>query len=320
MKKNIFKKGLCVLAAAVMLAGCASDSQKEDSAEAEQTAEQSSYTFTDDMGREVTVDNPRRVVTLIGSFTDIWLLAGGSVVGACDDSWSSLNLDLPEDVINTGKVSEPNLEAILSAEPDFIIASVNTSSNVELLETFESMGIACAYFDVSNFDQYLGMLKICCDITGRDDLYEQNGTAVAAQIEAAKERADGSAPRVLYLRSSTKSIQAKGSEGNICGEILAGLGCINIADGDNELLENLSLEAIMKADPDYIFVTPQGSDKEAAIKNIEDTFTSNPAWSTLAAVENGNYYVLDPYLYNLKPNERWGEAYEKMADILYPEK
>ena len=100
--KNIFKKGLCVLAAAVMLAGCASDSQKEDSAEAEQTAEQSSYTFTDDMGREVTVDNPQRVVTLIGSFTDIWLLAGGSVVGACDDSWSSLNLDLPVVVINTG--------------------------------------------------------------------------------------------------------------------------------------------------------------------------------------------------------------------------
>ena len=84
-------------------------------------------------------------------------------------------------------------------------------------------------------------------------------------------------------------------------------------------VENLSLEAIMRADPDYIFVTPQGSDKEAAIANIEETFTSSPAWQTLRAVKEGRYYVLDPYLYNLKQNERWGEAYEKMADILYPE-
>ena len=68
-----------------------------------------------------------------------------------------------------------------------------------------------------------------------------------------------------------------------------------------------------------IYVSKLGSDKEAAIANIEETFTSGPAWQTLRAVKEGRYYVLDPYLYNLKPNERWGEAYEKMADILYPE-
>ena len=34
---------------------------------------------------------------------------------------------------------------------------------------------------------------------------------------------------------------------------------------------------------------------------------------------NGRYYVMDQRLYNVKPNARWGEAYEKLADILYPE-
>ena len=137
------------------------------------------------------------------------------------------------------------------------------------------------------------------------------------QIENAVKKADGSSPEVLYLRTSASSVTAKGSEGNVCGEILSDLGCINIADGNAALSESLSLEAILQADPDYIFVTPQGTDKEAAIANIDHLFTSNPAWQSLSAVKNGNYYVLDPYLYNLKPNERWGEAYEKMADILY---
>ena len=319
MKKMILKTLAVCLGACLLFTGCSSSGNEQAATQEETEVSSTAVTFTDALGREVTVDNPQRVVTLIGSFTDVWLLAGGEVVGACDDSWASLNLDLPEGVINTGKVAEPNLENILSAEPDFVIASVNTSSNVELLDTFDELGITCAYFDVSTFEDYLSMLKICTDITGRSDLYEKNGLDVQKQIEEAEARADGSAPTVLYLRTSTKSIQAKTSEGNVCGEILANLGCVNVADSDETLLESLSLEAIMRADPDYIFVTPQGTDKEDALANIEETFTSNPAWQSLTAVKEGRYYVLDPYLYNLKPNERWGESYEKMADILYPE-
>ena len=319
MKKMILKTLAVCLGACLLFTGCSSSGNEQAATQEETEVSSTAVTFTDALGREVTVDNPQRVVTLIGSFTDVWLLAGGEVVGACDDSWASLNLDLPEGVINTGKVAEPNLENILSAEPDFVIASVNTSSNVELLDTFDELGITCAYFDVSTFEDYLSMLKICTDITGRSDLYEKNGLDVQKQIEEAEARADGSAPTVLYLRTSKKSIQAKTSEGNVCGEILANLGCVNVADSDETLLESLSLEAIMRADPDYIFVTPQGTDKEAALANIEETFTSNPAWQSLTAVKEGRYYVLDPYLYNLKPNERWGESYEKMADILYPE-
>ena len=321
MKKSTYLKLACCMLSCALLAGCGAkseDTNAETQSETVETTAPETYTFTDDLGREVTVNNPQKVVTLIGSFTDVWLLSGGEVVGACDDSWASLNLDLPEGVANTGKVKEPNLETILSLDPDFVIGSVKTSATMELKDTFEELGIPCAYFEVSNFEDYLNMLKICTDITGRADLYETNGTAVQTQIDEAVKRADGSEPEVLYIRTSTKSVQAKNSEGNVCGEILANLGCKNIADSDESLLENLSIEAIMRADPEYIFVTPQGSDKEAAIAHIEELFTTNPAWESLTAVKNGNYYVLDPYLYNLKPNERWGESYEKMADILYP--
>ena len=50
----------------------------------------------------------------------------------------------------------------------------------------------------------------------------------------------------------------------------------------------------------------------------ESTLLSNPAWSTLTAVKEGRYYVMDQTLFNLKPDARWGEAYEQLADILYP--
>ena len=48
------------------------------------------------------------MVTLIGSFTDIWLLAGGEVVGAANDSWDSFDLDLGADVVKDRKSTRLN--------------------------------------------------------------------------------------------------------------------------------------------------------------------------------------------------------------------
>ena len=96
------------------------------------------------------------------------------------------------------------------------------------------------------------------------------------------------------------------------------LGCVNVADSETSLLEELSLEAILAADPDYIFVVLQGSDDTDARETLEKTLLSNPAWGSLRAVREGRFHTLEHSLYNLKPNARWGEAYEKLADILYP--
>ena len=62
----------------------------------------------------------------------------------------------------------------------------------------------------------------------------------------------------------------------------------------------------------------QGSDATDAQETLEKTLLSNPAWGGLRAVQEGRFHTLEHSLYNLKPNARWGEAYEKLADILYP--
>jgi iron complex transport system substrate-binding protein len=77
------------------------------------------------------------------------------------------------------------------------------------------------------------------------------------------------------------------------------------------------MEAILADDPDYVFVVLQGSDSTKAEEMLNETLLSNPAWESLTAVQEGRYYVLDNALYNLKPNARWGEAYTKLAEILY---
>ena len=300
------------------------EAEKQEEEEASQE-EETGITFIDDIGRNVTVESCDRVVTLIGSFTDVWLLAGGEVVGAADDSWNSFDLNLGADVVNVGSHVETDTEKIIAVKPDFVIASANTDADLKMEKLLTDSGITVAYFSVSNFNEYMNMLEICTDITGRKDLYTKNGTEVQKQVDAARELVnqrnleEKEPPKIVFLRASASSIKAKGSYGNVGGEMLAELGCINIADNDDSLLDDLSMEAVIAADPDFIFVTTQGKDTDAVQKNIEETLLNNPAWNKLSAVKNGRYFILEKELYNLKPNARWGEAYQKLADILYGE-
>lgn len=309
---------ICLILALLFLTGCTAPavSGSEGGTEAADAV-----TFTDDLDRELTVAAPQRVAALIGSFADVWCLAGGqeTLVAAAHDAWTSFELEL-EGVADLGAVKEPNLEVLLAAEPDLILASCNTAADLELMDTFERAGIPAAYFDIQTFEDYLDMLEICAQLTCRPEQYERYGTAVAEQVEAAVARQDDTVPTVLCIRATGSSCKVKGSTDNVLGEMLADLGCVNIADSDSALLEDLSLEAIIKADPDYIFAVLQGSDPADAMATLEASLLSNPAWGHLRAVEEERFFTLDHRLYNLKPNARWGESYEKLADILYGEK
>lgn len=278
-----------------------------------------SITFTDDLDRQVTVERPERVACLIASFADIWCLAGGAdeIVATTNATWTYFDLPLRDDVVNLGATKEISLEQLIACEPDLVLASCNTDRNIDFQSTFEKAGITAAYFSVETFEDYLRMLKICTEITGHPESYEAYGTAVQSKIDKALARADGSRPEVLYIRATGSSCKVKNSDKTVLGEMLAALDCDNIAD-HNDLIEQLSLEAILLHDPDYIFVVLQSADPADAEEVLESTLLSNPAWSTLTAVKEGRYYVMDPNLYNLIPNDRWGEAYEQLADILYP--
>lgn len=309
----MLKKALCVclLLSMLFLSACA-DHTKDPT---------DTVKFTDALGRELSVPrNPVRVATLLGSFADVWMLSGGELCATADDAWEDFGLPL-ENAVNIGGAHSPSLELLISADPELVIASASTASNVAMKDPLEAMGITVAYFEVNNFEDYLSMLDICTEITGRRDLYEQNGLRLQAKIDAVKEsyrNADipESERKVLLLRAASTSVKAKGSHGTILGEMLADMGCINIADNDTGLLENLSVEAVLKEEPYHIFVVTMGSDTEKAKKTLENMITENPAWGSLSAIRSGRLHIMDKTLFNLKPNVRFAEAYEILSDIL----
>lgn len=308
---------LFLAAALFALGGCSGKTEGGDALPNDDNV----IVFTDALNREVKIEKqPKRVAALIGSFADVWQLAGGEVCATADDAWDDFGLELGE-AVNLGGAHSPSVEALLSANPDFVIASASTAPDVEMKETLEQAEITVAYFDVDSFYDYLSMLNICTDITGRKDLYEKNGTLLAEQIEAIKKECADSGltdkeKTVLLLRASSGSVKAKGSEGTILGEMLADLGCINIADSDGTLLENLSVESVIRNEPYRIFVVTMGNDTEKAIDNVNAMMKENPAWGSLSAVKENRIYYMDRKLFNIKPNAKWVESYEQLGKIL----
>lgn len=312
------------LAAILAVTGAAAQ-ETESRITVEKTEQGNRVTFVDDLDRKVTVENPQRVAALLGSYADIWFLAGGDVCASADDAWEDFDLPMGEDAINLGMTKELNLEKLFEADPDFVLASCNTQGNMEWQEILDAAGIPTAYFDVSDFEDYLRVLEICTAITGREELYEQNGLAVQDKIAEIKTKSQeriaeaGEAPQVLSLRASSTWLRAKNSRGNVLGTMLKGIGCVNIADEDDTLLETLSMEQIMIQDPEYIFIAQVGDDPEGTQKNIDQYIAENPAWNQLTAVKEGKVYILEKELYTLKPNARWGEAYEKLEQYFSEE-
>ena len=303
-----WKKIFCGIGILLLLTGCA---RKENMAETQ------GITFTDALGHMVQIGNVEKTAVMSESLAQAWLLAGGNLAATTEDATEIL--ESSTNIVDLGSLKNPSAETLLAEDFDLVIMSSAIVNQVKLYDTLEQAGVAAVYFDIETFEDYKGMMEILTDITGNKELYQENVGEPESIIAEQVKRADGSNPTILLLRAYSTGVKAKGSD-TMTGQMLSQLGCINIADNDQGLLENLGMEAILEADPEYIFVTTMGSSEEAALAMVDELLTSHPAWQGLSAIQKNQYYVLEQELFHNKPNNRWGESYQKLADILYGEK
>lgn len=315
--KAILKRAAAIILVTAMLFSLGGCAGTEPAQGTDKGSKDGKVTFKDALSREITVDkNPKRVVAVSGSFAECWTLAGGTLKGTTEDAKSERNMNM-EGVELIGTIKEPNLEKIIAIKPDFVILAADTESHKALAESLKSLGVTCAFFKVELFDDYLNMLNIFTDMTGNKENYKKYGEDVKSQINGVLAKAESAvAPKVLLIRAFATGAKAKG-EDNHTGAMLAQLGCENIIDKNKSLLESISMEAVLKEDPDFIFVTTMGASTDKALKYMKENIESSPLWSKLSAVKNNRYIILPKEMFHYKPNARWGEAYEYLYEILY---
>lgn len=326
IKKINIKSMVCalllvlVLGISMLFVGCTvADEQRIDGDNAAE--DNVYYTFTDDLGNEVVLaEKPERVAVLFSSFAEVWLCAGGMVDITVGESVERGFADASAVLVDDGAGKTINTEVLVAAKPDFVICSADVEAQVRTAEFLRDVGVPVACFRVEVFSEYMNMLEVCTEITEDKKAYNENGTAVAENIEAmldAVKDKDGLCDKILFVRagSGASATKAKRAEDHFAAAMLSQLGTENIADDVPVLLDGLSIEEILRADPDAIFISTMG-DADAARANMESVL-SQPAWQALTAVQNGNIYYLPKELFQFKPNARWDDAYEYLIDIVY---
>lgn len=281
------------------------------------------YTFTDDTGAVVTLpEKPKTVAVLLSSLADLWITAGGEVDITVGETVQ--RGFVPENIIlvDAGAGKTIDIEALISAKPDFVIYSADLAGQLECADTLRAAGIPAAGFRLETFPDYLRVLKICTDILNTPERYEQYGTELKAEIDTliAQTQSREEQPSILFVRagSSAKYTKAKTAENHFVCAMLKDLGTYNIAEKAPVLLDGLSMEEILISDPDFILFTTMGD--ESAGQAYMESLLSDPVWQALTAVKAGRVYQLPKELFQYKPNARWGEAYAYLIELLYGEK
>lgn len=279
-----------------------------------------SIRFKDSLDNELTVQkHPQNVALLYNSYLDLWKLCGGDVAAIAEPA-DEKPVEGVENAEILGTPSKPNQERLIQMNPDFCVLAP-FSSNQELVSQLNEMGIPTLYFECKSKQDYYRLVRIYTALLEDESMFEKYALDIEADIQKILAKVpEGEGPRILMLMATTKAVKVHHLN-NQTGEMLLDLGAVNIAkEGmEGEAASDYSMEEIVKEDPDVIFVTEMGSDREAIAKQRRENIEDDPVWSGLTAVKEGRYHVLPKELFTYKPNQNYVEAYQILAQFLYPD-
>ncbi len=260
-----------------------------------------------------------KTACLNSSIADLWALAGGTVDITVGEAVERGFADEDAILVDSSSGRNINIEILISSQPDLILGSVDTVSHVRLKALLDDIGIDMILIREDCYEDFLSIFRTLTGLTGREDLYQEYGEGQKKGIEEMikASRSPDVLPRVLFIRagSAFSYVKAKRADDHFAARIIEDLGAVNVADEFDALTDSLSLEAILKADPDKIIIVSQG-DEEASRAYVEHLFSS-PGWRDVDAIKEGRVVFLPKDLFHFKPNGRWLDAYRMMEEAIY---
>lgn len=304
---------ICMCAAAFVAVGCGGGS-KETTVDTSKAY----LTLKDAAGRQVVLQaKPERVVSLSPSYLGMIDAVGGKIVGRATSKVGVIP-DSMKAAPEVGLVFNINMESLVALKPDLVLAGRN--QHEKFVPLLESNKINVIEFDAKTFDEVKQTVKILGDIYGSPEKAKAENELLDKQISAITSKLPNDKKRIVIMHATASSVTVEGSH-SIAGCVSDILGFENVAaaalNGKSDKTP-YSMESLVGQNPDLIFITSMGKAEE--IENrLRMDFKKNPAWNSLAAVQQGKVYVLPEKLFLLNPGLRYPEAVKYMAQQVYPE-
>ncbi len=276
--------------------------------EPESLPEETKYplTITDSEGTEVTFDSePKKVVSVAPNITETIYQLGleSRLVGRTD------YCDYPKealDIESIGTLKSPDIEKIISLDPDVVIASThfNEDSNKKLTD----LGVKVVVLYAEN------------DIEGAYSIIETMGTifnvneAAATAVKDMQTSINETKELIKDLdKPSVYFVVAFGEFGDFTAGGDTFIGQMISLAGGNNIAQDVSgwsytLESLVEADPDIIIMS----------EDMKSDFETAENYKDLTAVKNDQVYGIDKNILE-RQGYRNAEGLRTLAEIMHPE-
>lgn len=278
------------LAAVVLLGACGDDKQA-----ASDTSPASVAVTTPVVESSTTSMLPvlGKIVSLSPTATEmLFAIGAGDQVLAVDDqsNYPPEALQKPHDLSGF----EPNVEAIAGLKPDLVVIADDFTG---LTKQLEALGLTVwSGPAATTFDNVYEQIEQLGAVTGHVGDAAALVLKMQTDIAAAVKDAPKPAQPLTYFHELDNTYYSI-TENTFIGQVYSLFGLQNIADlqeVDSDYPQ-LSAEAVISANPDFIFLADGGFGESP------ETVAARPGWGSLKAVTNGNVVVVDGDI-----SSRWG--------------
>jgi iron complex transport system substrate-binding protein len=267
-------------------------------------------TFVDDAGRKIFIaDPPTRIVSLAPSVTEILFAigAGGQVVGVTSFC------DYPPDAQAKPKVGGafPNLEVVLSLKPTLVLAP-RDFIRPDMVAKLDQLKVALFILEANTIEDVLRHIQTVGRMLGRSEKADSVAADLRRRVAEVRTRtADAARPRVFYVLNSDPLMTA--GPGSFIHQLIELAGGTNVAAGAPVAYPRLSLEEVIKQDPQVILF-PVGDDEGIPEQEQQRWLR----WTTLSAVKENRFVRLPSVLLD-RPGPRVVDGLERLARQLHPD-
>lgn len=264
-------------------------------------------TVTDDAGHTVALPAPaRRVFSVIPSITEsVVALAGPGVLIARTRFDRAPEL---EHLPSLGGTIQPNLEALAGLEPDLVIAWAGAAQRT-VGDRADALGIPVYRAEVQTITDVRSHLRRLGTLLGRTERASALVDALDGAFAEVAASVRGREPVSVYYSVWHDPPQTTGP-GTFIDEVIAHAGGRNVFGDAARQWPRVSVEAIVKRDPDALVIARHSPDAPGT------PWLEGPGWRELRAVRTGRYLVVDGDLFN-RPGPRAAEAARRMARFLH---
>ena len=239
----------------------------------------------DDIGQEIRLKTPaRRIITLAPHAAESLYAvgAGDKLVGTVEYS------DYPPEakkVPRVGGYSRLDLEAVAALKPDLILAW-QTGNQIGQIDKLKGLGLTVFVTQPNTLEDVAGQLERYGQLAGTEATANAAANAFRKRLESLR-KDNQNKPKVRVFYQIWKSPLTTVGGPQIISDAIRLCGGENIFGQLKQMAPNVSVEAVLEADPEAIVATGMGDSRP-------DWLSDWDKWTRMTAVKRNNLFHINP--------------------------